>query len=147
MTYPSTTLPQLLEQTAARRPGAAALIYFGATISYGQLQHHVIRIAAGLQAMGVGKGDCVALMMPNCPQFVISYFGALRAGAIVTATSSMYTAREAALQWNDAGVKVVIADRRRLPVVRAALSSLATTPRIVLIGSITRIDSVSYARR
>ena len=134
MTYPSTTLPQLLEQTAARRPGAAALIYFGATISYGQLQDHVIRIAAGLQAMGVGKGDCVALMMPNCPQFVISYFGALRAGAIVTATSSMYTAREAALQWNDAGVKVVIADRRRLPVVRAALSSLATTPRIVLIG-------------
>ena len=89
MTYPSTTLPQLLEQTAARRPGAAALIYFGATISYGQLQDHVIRIAAGLQAMGVGKGDCVALMMPNCPQFVISYFGALRAGAIVTATSSM----------------------------------------------------------
>ena len=115
MTYPTITLPQLLEQTAAKSPGATALIYFGTTISYEQLQDQVNRLAAGLQALGVAKGDRVALMMPNCPQFVISYFGALRAGAIVTATSSMYTAREAAHQWNDAGVKVVIADRRLFP--------------------------------
>jgi long-chain acyl-CoA synthetase len=134
MTYPTTTLPQLLEQTAAKSPGAPALIYFGTTISYEQLQDHVNRLAAGLQALGVRKGDRVALMMPNCPQFVISYFGALRAGAIVTATSSMYTAREASHQWNDAGVKVVIADRRLLPVVRTALPHLATAPQIMLIG-------------
>ena len=95
MSYPPTTLPQLLEQTAAKSPEATALIYFGARISYGQLQDHANRLAAGLQALGVKKGDRVALMMANCPQFVISYFGALRAGAIVTATNAMYTAREA----------------------------------------------------
>src|ERR1035437_991273 len=94
MTYPTTTLPQLLEQTAVKSSSATALVYFGTTISYEQLQDHVNRLAAGLQALGVEKGDRVALMMPNCPQFVISFFGALRAGAIVTATSSMYTARE-----------------------------------------------------
>ena len=94
MSYPKTTLPELLEQTAAKSPGHTALIYFGAKISYAQLLNHVNRLAAGLQAIGVKKGDRVALMMPNCPQFVISYFGALRAGAIVTATSSMYTSRD-----------------------------------------------------
>jgi long-chain acyl-CoA synthetase len=134
MTYPTTTLPQLLEQTAAKSPGAPALIYFGTTISYEQLQDHVNRLAAGLQALGVKKGDRVALIMPNCPQFVISYFGALRAGAIVTATSSMYTAREVSHQWNNAGVKVVIADRRLFSVVKAALPHLATAPQIVLTG-------------
>jgi len=134
MIYPTNTLPELLERTAAKSPDAAALIYFGATISYGQLEDQVNRLAAGLQALGVEKGDRVALVMPNCPQFVISYFGALRAGAIVTATSSMYTAREAAHQWNDAGVKVVIADRRLFPALRPALPQLASVPQIVLTG-------------
>ena len=135
MTYPTITLPELLERTAAKSPSATALIYFGATISYEQLQDQVNRLAAGLQALGVEKGDRVALMMPNCPQFVISYFGALRAGAIVTATSSMYTAREATHQWNDAGVKVVIADRRLFPVIRPALPQMASAPQIVLTGA------------
>jgi long-chain acyl-CoA synthetase len=134
MTYPTTTLPQLLEQTAATSSRATALYYFGTTISYEQLQDQVNRLAAGLQTLGVEKGDRVALMMPNCPQFVISYFGALRAGAIVTATSSMYTAREVTHQWNDAGVKILIADRRLFPVIRTALPQLASAPQIVLTG-------------
>ena len=134
MTYPKTTLPQLLEQTTAKSAGHTALIYFGARISYGQVQDHVDRLAAGLQAMGVKKGDRVALLMPNCPQFVISYFGAMRAGAIVTATSSMYTAREVAHQWNDAGATIVIADRRLYPVIQAALPQLASVRHIILTG-------------
>jgi long-chain acyl-CoA synthetase len=134
MTYPKITLPQLLEQTAAKSPGHTALIYFGAKISYGQLQDHVNRLAAGLQAMGVKKGDRVALLMPNCPQFVISYFGAMRAGAIVTATSAMYTAREITHQWNDAGATVVIADRRLYPAIKAALPQLTSVRHIVLTG-------------
>ncbi len=134
MTYPKITLPQLLEQTAAKSPGHPALIYFGARISYGQLQDHVDRLAAGLQSMGVKKGDRVALLMPNCPQFVISFFGAMRAGAIVTATSSMYTAREITHQWNDAGATVVIADRRLYPVIKAALPQLTSVRHIILTG-------------
>ena len=134
MTYPRITLPQLLGQTAAKSPGHTALLYFGARISYGQLQEHVNRLAAGLQAMGVKKGDRVALLMPNCPQFVISYFGAMRAGAIVTATSSMYTAREIVHQWNDAGATIVIADRHLYPVIKTAQPQLKSVRHIVLTG-------------
>jgi long-chain acyl-CoA synthetase len=134
MSYPAITLPQLLERTASQSPGATALIYFGTKISYEQLQDQVNRAAAGLQALGVQKGDRVALMMPNCPQFVISYFGALQAGAIVTATSSMYTAREVAHQWNDAGVKIAFVDRRLFRVIRPALPQLAAAPQVILTG-------------
>ena len=134
MTYPNITLPQMLEQTAAKSSGDTALIYFGARISYGQLQEHSDRLAAGLQSLGLRKGDRVALMMPNCPQFVIAFFGALRAGGIVTATSSMYTAREIVHQWNDAGATVIIADRLLYPVIKAALPELTSVRHVVLTG-------------
>src|SRR5437867_8543722 len=124
----------MLEQTVAKWGDQTALFYFGAKIPYSQLYDHVNRAAAGLQALGVEKGDRVALMMPNCPQFVICYFGALRAGAIVTATSSMYTAREVTRQWNDAGAKIVIADRRLFPVIKAALPQLSSVRQVVLTG-------------
>ena len=134
MNYPEATLPQLLEQAATKWPDATALVYFGTKISYRQLKEQADRFAAALQALGVKKGDRVALMLPNCPQFVISYFGTLRAGAIVTATSTMYTAREVTHQWNDAGVKVVVADRRLLSVIKAAIPQLIRSPQIILTG-------------
>src|SRR5262249_46663823 len=77
--FPSMTVPALLEQAARRFPRRTALIYFGSRISYAQLFEHVKCCAAGLQALGVQKNDRVALMMSNCPQFVIGYFGVLRA--------------------------------------------------------------------
>jgi long-chain acyl-CoA synthetase len=134
MPAPDLTLPELLEQMATSSPRQTALIYFGSRISYEHLQEQVNRVAAGLQALGVEKGDRVALMLPNCPQFIIGFFGALRAGAIVTATSSMYTPREVVHQWNDAGVKTGIVDRRFWPVVRSALPQLNMQPQIVLTG-------------
>ncbi len=135
MTYPKLTLPQLLGQTAAKFPRRPALLYFGTKISYAQLEEQVNRLAAGLQSLGAKPGDRVALLMPNCPQFVISYFGAMRAGAIVTATSTMYTAREIVHQWSDAGATIVIADRRLLPVLQAALPQLPSVRHIIFIGA------------
>jgi len=130
----SNTLPQLLRETATRVPDATALIFHGARIAYGQLLDHTNRLAAGLQALGVKKGDRVALLMPNCPQFVIGFFGALRAGGIITATSSMYTPREVAHQWNDAGVDLVIADQRLFPIIKGALPQLQRKPKVILTG-------------
>jgi long-chain acyl-CoA synthetase len=65
---------------------------------------------------------------------VIAYFGALRAGAIVTATSSMYTSREVAHQWNDAGAKIVIADRRLHSVIKTAIPQLVSVQHVILTG-------------
>jgi long-chain acyl-CoA synthetase len=122
--YPKITLPQMLEQTAEKFPKNTALIYFNNLITYTQLLDHVNRLASGLQALGVKKGDRVALMTPNCPQFVTSYFGIMQAGATVVATSPLYTPREAEHQWRDSGAETVIVDRRLYPVVKAVREKL-----------------------
>ncbi len=134
MIYPRTTLSGMLEQTARKCAPQAAIAYFGTVLSYAELLDQVDRAAAGLQALGVQPGDRVALLMQNCPQFIIAFFGVCRAGGIVTATSPMYTAREAGHQWRDAGVSVVIADRRLRHIVEAAWAECPALRRIVLLG-------------
>ncbi|MBU6399973.1 MAG: long-chain fatty acid--CoA ligase [Verrucomicrobia bacterium] len=134
MNYPRITLCEMLEQTTRRSARQAALVYFGTRIRYAELLDQVNRAAAGLQALGVQPGDRVALLMQNCPQFIIAFFGALRAGAIVTPTNPMYTPREAGHQWRDAGVSVVIADRRLSPVVEAARTECPDVRQVVLLG-------------
>ncbi len=69
---------------------------------------NVDRFAAALYALGVRKGDRVALMLPNLPQFVIAFFGALKLGAIVVNTNPTYTAREIEHQFADSGCETVV---------------------------------------
>jgi long-chain acyl-CoA synthetase len=144
----------MLQQSVERSPDRTALIYFGTRISYGRLLEHVNRCAAGLQALGVRKGDRIALMMSNCPQFVVSYFGVLKAGGIVTATSSMYTAREAAHQWHDAGASALIVDRKLYPVAKTALAEVPEVKHVILTGfrdyspaAFAKLDKVLHTGR
>src|SRR5882672_4539641 len=132
--FPKTTLPKLFEEAARNFSRSTALIYFGARIKYAELLEQIDRCAAGLQALGLKKGDRVALMMPNCPQFVIAYFGALKAGAIVTATSSMYTRREAAHQWHDAGATLLIVEQQLLPIAQATLPDVPELRTTIVTG-------------
>ena len=72
----------------------AALLFKGATVSYGQLDTESTAFAAALWSLGVRKGDRVALLLPNCPQFLIAEFGAWKTGAVVVAVNPTYTERE-----------------------------------------------------
>jgi len=129
------TLNEMLRKSAEAGMRRTALIYFGRKISYQRLVHETDQIAAALQSMGIKKGDRVAVFLPNCPQFIIAYFGILRAGGIVTSTSPIYTAREAAHQWQDAGASVVFADRALAHVVREALVACPGVRCVVWTGA------------
>ncbi len=117
LTYPQITLQQTLADTAARFPDHTAItlvlrylgpIRLGGQLTYRQLQAEVKRFAAALHALGVRKGDRVALMLPNLPQFVIAFYGALTLGAIVVNTNPTYTAPELRHQFDDAGAETVV---------------------------------------
>jgi long-chain acyl-CoA synthetase len=102
------TLPGLLRESARRYPGQTAIIYFGRKFSYKELDEAADHFALGLLAKGLKPGDRVALLLPNCPQFVIAYYGALRAGAIVVPCNPLYVERELEHQLRDAGAKILV---------------------------------------
>src|SRR5215212_3352783 len=109
LSYPDVPMFRLLEDTARTHPRNTATIFFGARLTYREINAQADRLATALRHLGVEKGDRVAIMLPNCPQFVIAYYGALKAGAVVVPTNPLYKAREVAFQLADAGVKTVIA--------------------------------------
>ena len=92
--YPDKTLVDYLDQLASGHGSSTALLFKGATVSYGQLDKESTAFAAALSSLGVRKGDRVALLLPNAPQFLVAEFGTWKAGAIVVAVNPTYTERE-----------------------------------------------------
>ena len=92
--YPEKTLLDYLAELAAQHGGKPALLFKGATVSYARLEAESDAFGAALVAMGVRKGDRVALLLPNCPQFLIAEFGVWKAGGIVVALNPTYSERE-----------------------------------------------------
>ena len=92
--YPDKTLVDYLDQLASGHASATAVLFKGTTVSYGQLDKESTAFAAALWSLGVRKGDRVAVLLPNCPQFLVAEFGAWKAGAIVVAVNPTYSERE-----------------------------------------------------
>jgi long-chain acyl-CoA synthetase len=112
--FPDVSLPELLDRTVEQFPDRTALRFFldarlpTPTLTYRQLQEATLRFATALFQLGVRKGDRVALMLPNCPQFVIAFYGALRIGAIPVSTNPMYVSREMKEQLEDSGCETLV---------------------------------------
>ncbi|HBV98504.1 MAG: AMP-dependent synthetase [Peptococcaceae bacterium BICA1-7] len=101
-------LHSLLFASAKRNPEKTAIIFYGRQLSYAQLAGAVIRSASVLHEMGLRKGDRVAIMLPNCPDFVIAYYAILSLGGIVVNTNPMYVEREIEHQTNDSGARMMV---------------------------------------
>ncbi|MDZ7598911.1 MAG: AMP-binding protein [Desulfobacterales bacterium] len=108
MHYEETCLPAFLEQTAARYPERMALVFQGYKVTFRQLTDMVDRFAAGLHAFGIGKGDSVAILLPNTIPCVAAYFGILKLGAIAVMNNPLYTDRELEHQFNDSSARALI---------------------------------------
>ena len=83
LTYPGTTLGRLLDQSAERFPDAPALAYGEARWTYRELLSQVNRLAGGLASLGVRRGDRVLMVLPNCPEYVTTFFAVQKLGAVL----------------------------------------------------------------
>ncbi len=101
-------LARYLEQGMQRYAERPAIIFQGVTTSYAELGAQVQAFAAGLTKLGVTKGTRIAIQMPNLPQAVIAFYGAMWVGAQVVMTNPLYTAREIEHQWTDSNCEVVV---------------------------------------
>ena len=102
------TLKELVETTCAQHPDRVAFIQMGAKLSYRRLEKLSRGFAAWLQHAGFGKGDRLAIMLPNTLQYPIALFGALRAGLTVVNTNPLYTAPELQHQLSDSGATAIV---------------------------------------
>uniref|UniRef100_UPI00289D8744 AMP-binding protein n=1 Tax=Brevibacillus reuszeri TaxID=54915 RepID=UPI00289D8744 len=117
-------LDENLKQSAQNFPDHPAYIFLGESTTYAELEQQVDYLAAGLAKRGIGKGDSVALMMDNRPQFVSAYYAILRVGAAVVPMNPIYTPREISFILANSKAKAVIALAALEPVVASVKEGL-----------------------
>lgn len=105
---PETSLQHYLTEAYKTVPNNVAIHFMGKEMTYTELYESAQKFANYLLTLGLQKGDRVAIMLPNCPQAVIAYYGTLYAGGVVVQTNPLYTERELAYQMKDAGAKIIL---------------------------------------
>ena len=106
--YPDRTLIDYVADAARGRPDSPALLFKGATVTYGELDRLSDACASAFAALGIARGDRVGLLLPNCPQFFIAQFGAWKIGAIVAPLNPIYTEHELEGPLRDHGIETVL---------------------------------------
>ncbi len=132
--YEPYPLQQLLQRTTRRLPNKVAVIDGQRRFTYQQLDTYSDRLAAALATLGVAKGDRVGLLAPNCVEFVIAFYGILKAGAVACTVNSGYHEREIAHQLCDSGVELLIVHQALRQVAELARSEVPELKRLIAIS-------------
>ena len=130
LAIPQTTLWFNLEVTATRFPDKAAYLFFGRSLSFGELRTQAEAVAGWLQSVGVEAGDRVAIFMQNCPQYAAAYYGILRANAVVVPVNPMNRVEEFKHYITDPQTKVVICTADLAPIVAQADAAVPQAQRL-----------------
>jgi long-chain acyl-CoA synthetase len=119
--------------SASKTPTAILTDFMGATLSYADVAARARDFAGGLQAMGMAKGDRIGLFLPNVPDYLVTYYGALMAGGIIVNMSPLYSVSELAHQVSDSGARVIVtSDVPQLMATAAALLDQGLIDRIIV---------------
>ena len=100
----------MLEQAVKRHGGKTVVVMGDQRLSYAQLDEASNKVANALIGMGVGKGDRVAMLLPNSPEFVITYFGVVKIGGIAVPLDTKYKFTELSSLFRDSQPKVLVAE-------------------------------------
>ncbi|HYB20714.1 MAG TPA: long-chain fatty acid--CoA ligase [Thermodesulfobacteriota bacterium] len=138
--YPRVPLGQVLDDTVRDFPDLDGVIFQGKGMKYKEIGEWVSSFASGLAQIGLKKGERVAIMLPNCPQYIVAYYAILKIGGIVVNVNPMYVERELEFQLADAGARAIVTLHELLPRLEAV------KPKIVL-KTIILTDLGEHVRR
>ena len=127
-------LVQSIETWAASSPDLVALRFEGEAITYRKLNLRANRVANGLQGLGVIKGDRVAIMLPNIPEFVYTLVGTLKLGAVAVPFNTLYKGGEILHILKDSGAKCLIALTNFAPMINEIRPELPELEHVILTG-------------
>ena len=128
-------LPELISLSADKTPDAPALTAAGETLSYSQLQDQVSRVAAGLLAAGIGRGERVAIYLEKRIEAVAACFGASLAGAVFVPVNPLLKPEQVAFIVADCDVRVLLTSPERLALLQPSLASCPSLRRVVVTGT------------
>ncbi len=140
---PERALTANLDGAVSRFPDRVALDFLGAVTTYAQLGDQVARAAEALRGIGVGPGDRVALILPNCPQHVVAFYAVLRLGAVVVEHNPLYTADELAHQLADHGATVAICWDK----VAATVAAVADRTSVTTVVGVDLTAALPFVKR
>ncbi|HJQ24487.1 MAG TPA: long-chain fatty acid--CoA ligase [Blastocatellia bacterium] len=106
--FPRQPIHQILDLAALLFTDRPATAFGEAQLTFAEIKAQVERLATALARLGIAKGDRVGIMLPNCPQYVISFFAIVRLGAIVANVNPIYTPREVEMVARDSGMRAII---------------------------------------
>ncbi len=128
------TLGQMLEATARRLPRKCAIKFSGRKISYHELNESVNSISHNLLALGLKKGDRVGIFSENCPEYIMTYFGALKIGGIAVPINSFLTGNEVKYIVDNCQIQVLVTSSKFLKTLQPVLSQMASIKKLIVIG-------------
>lgn len=105
---PKMSLPQAFDETAKKFPNTTAIKFYGKKIKYNELKDLVDRLSSALYELGIRKGDTIAMLLLNSPQFIIAFYSALKIGAKITPISPVYVSPEIKYQLEDSQARDII---------------------------------------
>ncbi|UCH31054.1 MAG: long-chain fatty acid--CoA ligase [Candidatus Bathyarchaeota archaeon] len=105
---PEKSIPDMIDEAVKKWGNKTSIIFYGRKLKHKEIQELSLKFATALHNLGVKKGNRVAILLPNCPQFIIAYFGILRIGAVASPMSPLYSPREIKHQVNDNGSKIIV---------------------------------------
>lgn len=108
VSFPGQSIYQILNLAATHFHDRTATAFLGSELTFAEIKSQADRLATALSKLGITKGDRVGVMLPNCPQYIISFFAIVRLGAIVTNVNPIYTPREVGLVARDSGMRAII---------------------------------------
>jgi len=126
-------LTQLLTEVVSNHPKKTAIVYDNLRISYKELDFKIKGFSEGLSSISVVKGDCVALFLPNCPEFVISFYAIASLNAIVLPLNHLFKAEEVSYYLDDSDVRAIITDSQRADLCQKIISDLDKKIELIIV--------------
>jgi len=134
LTYPQISYGEMLSRPATLHPGREAIVFQNTRLTFRDLDGLANALAHALRGLGVGRGDRVALVMTNRPEYVVSFFALARLGAVPSPMNPSYREREVAYQLADTEAVAVIVQHDLAPLVHAVRSEVPHLKHVVVVG-------------
>ncbi len=129
-------LERMLIETVKEFPEKTAFVYDGLRTSYKELYNKVIGLSEGLSSIGIHRSDCIALILPNCPEFVISFFATAKLNAIFLPLNPSFKEDEISYYISDSNTSAIITDLKRADICRNVISRLDKEIKLIVINDI-----------